>query len=49
MENVKSKLEGELEAGRVAHSKEKESLGAQVSELDSQLAQSRKAEQVVLQ
>lgn len=49
LENIKSKLEGELEAARVAHCKEKESLSSQVSELESQLAQSRKAEQVVLQ
>ena len=46
LENVRTKLESELEATRVAHSKEKESLSSQVSELESQLAQTRKTEQV---
>ena len=48
-ENVKTKLESELEATRIAHSKEKESLSSQVSEVESQLAQSRRTEQVVSQ
>ena len=46
-ENVKTKLESELEATKVCHSKEKESFSSQVSDLESQLVQSRKAEQVV--
>lgn len=46
LENVKTKLENELEATRTAHNKEKKSFSSQVSELEAALAESRDAEQV---